>query len=65
VSYAALCDGRSTTQREGKKTARVTINRDYLLTIKSNGKSRYIPDEKLRGFCMAYIAFDGLRLADQ
>ncbi|MDR6384244.1 tyrosine-type recombinase/integrase [Paraburkholderia caribensis] len=32
--------------------ARVNINRDFLLTIKGNGKSRYIPDEKLRGFCI-------------
>lgn len=32
--------------------ARVNINRDYLLTIKGNGKSRYIPDEKLREFCI-------------
>ena len=32
--------------------ARVNINRHFLLTIKGNGKSRYIPDEKLRGFCI-------------
>src|SRR5690242_9838085 len=38
--------------RERLKMARVTINRDYLLTINGNGKSRYITDHKLRGFCI-------------
>jgi integrase len=53
--------------------ARVNINRDYLLTIKGNGKSRYIPDEKLRGFCIKvsptgsvafYYRWDKPRTAD-
>jgi integrase len=53
--------------------ARVNINRDFLLTIKGDGKSRYIPDEKLRGFCIKvsptgsvgfYYRWDKPRTAD-
>ncbi len=32
--------------------ARVDINRNFLLTVKADGKARYISDAKLRGFCV-------------
>ncbi|MFM0019271.1 tyrosine-type recombinase/integrase [Paraburkholderia azotifigens] len=57
----------------GLKMARVTINRDYLLGVEGNGKLRYIPDEKLRGFCIKvsptgsvafYYRWDKPRTAD-
>ncbi|MEI5998936.1 tyrosine-type recombinase/integrase [Paraburkholderia bengalensis] len=53
--------------------ARVNINRDLLLTIKGDGKSRYVPDAKLRGFCIKisptgsiafYYRWDKPRTAD-
>lgn len=53
--------------------ARININRDFLLTVKGNGKARYIPDAKMRGFCLKvsptgdiafYYRWDKPRTAD-
>jgi len=53
--------------------ARIHINRDFLLAVKGDGKARYIPDAKLRGFCIKvspsgsiafYYRWDKPRTAD-